>query len=159
MGVEFESVSEADTSRLARSLAAVVRADTVIGLVGDLGAGKTFLTRALAASLGVDPGEVSSPTFVLIHEYEGGHLPVFHFDAYRLSGPSAFEALGAADYWRAGGVCLVEWADRVADLLPDDAWWVRIEHAGEGRRRIVVELPAVEGAALARSLTEPGTTT
>jgi tRNA threonylcarbamoyladenosine biosynthesis protein TsaE len=159
MLVEFEADSEADTIRLASSLASLVRPSTVIGLIGDLGAGKTFLTRALAKSLGVDPAEVSSPTFVLIHEYEGTTLPVFHFDAYRLSGPSAFEALGVADYWTAGGVCLIEWADRVADLLPENAWWVRIVHAGEHRRRIAVELPEAEGATLARSLTGPNTAT
>ena len=90
---------------------------TVIGLIGPLGAGKTRLTRAIAEALGVDPGAIASPTFVLIHEYEG-RIPVYHFDAYRLGGPDDFEALGASDYWDGGGVCLVEWADLVRGPAP-----------------------------------------
>lgn len=149
----FESGSEADTARLARALATVVVPDSVIGLCGDLGAGKTLLTRALAGALGVDELAVSSPTFVLIHEYDGDNMPVFHFDAYRLRDAAAFEALGVADYWQAGGVCLVEWADRVAEHLPEDAWWIWMEHQGKSRRRIRVEVPAEEVAARLRDLT------
>lgn len=125
--------SEAETEQVGRALAGWVAPGTVIGLVGPLGAGKTRLVRAIAEALGVDPSAIASPTFVLIHEYEGD-LPVFHFDTYRLKSPEEFEALGASDYYDAGGLCLVEWADRVADLLPPDAWTVRIEPRGEQRR-------------------------
>jgi tRNA threonylcarbamoyladenosine biosynthesis protein TsaE len=131
---------ESDTDRLGRAVAAVAAAGTVIGLVGPLGAGKTRLTRAIAEALGVDPMAVSSPTFVLIHEYEG-RLPVYHFDAYRLGAPGPFEALGVADYWEAGGVCLVEWADLVAEVLPAAAWWVRIEPVGATARRVLIRTP------------------
>ncbi len=117
--------SETETERLGRQLARWVVPNTVIALVGPLGAGKTRLVRAIAEGLGVDPGAISSPTFVLIHEYEG-RLPVFHFDAYRLKNLAEFEALGALDYFHAGGACLVEWADRVRTLLPADAWWITI---------------------------------
>ena len=77
---------------------------------------------------------------MLIHEYEGS-IPVFHFDAYRLESPQAFEDLGVADYWSAGGICLVEWADRVLGLLPRDTWLVRIDPVDPTRRRVVIELP------------------
>jgi tRNA threonylcarbamoyladenosine biosynthesis protein TsaE len=133
--------SEAETDRLGRALADVVSPGTVIGLIGPLGAGKTRLTRAIAEALGVEPGVIASPTFVLIHEYEG-IIPVYHFDAYRLRGPDDFEALGASDYWDGGGVCLVEWADLVRDQLPRDAWIVTIVPTGPESRRVQVGFPA-----------------
>jgi tRNA threonylcarbamoyladenosine biosynthesis protein TsaE len=131
---------EAATDALGGALAGVIGPGCVVGLVGPLGAGKTRLVRAIAAALGVDPQAVSSPTFVLIHEYEG-RLPVFHFDAYRLASPAQFEALGVADYWDAGGVCLVEWADRVAELLPAGAWSVVAAIESPGRHRYTITLP------------------
>jgi tRNA threonylcarbamoyladenosine biosynthesis protein TsaE len=133
--------SEAETDRLGRALADAVTPGVVVGLIGPLGAGKTRLVRALAEALGVDPGAIASPTFVLIHEYEG-RIPVYHFDAYRLPDPDAFAALGAEEYWSAGGVCLVEWADRVAGLLPPDAWQIRIAPTGPGLRQITLQIPA-----------------
>lgn len=126
--------SEAETETLGRALAGLVAPGVVIALIGPLGAGKTRLTRAVAEALGVDPVVIASPTFVLIHEYEGA-LPVYHFDTYRLKDPGEFDALGAADYWDAGGVCIVEWADRVRERLPEDAWVVTIEPSGGSTRR------------------------
>ncbi len=139
-GIWVEVESEQETDRLGHALATLVRPGTVIGLVGPLGAGKTRFTRAMAEALGVEPEAIASPTFVLIHEYEG-RIPVYHFDAYRLPGPEEFEALGVSDYWDAGGVCLVEWADLVADRLPPDRWTVRIEPLGPARRRFHVDWP------------------
>jgi len=140
-GLEVELDGEAETERLGQALAQVIAPNVVIGLNGSLGAGKTRLVRAIAEALGVDPEAIASPTFVLIHEYDG-RIPVFHFDVYRLPSPSAFEDLGASDYWRAGGVCLVEWADRVRQLLPEDAWRIEIEAPDATRRRFRIELPA-----------------
>ena len=138
--LELELESEADTETLGRALADFAEPGLVVGLIGPLGAGKTRLARAIAEALGVDSTAIGSPTFVLIHEYEG-RLPVYHFDAYRLPSPRAFEDLGVADYWNAGGVCLVEWADRVLDLLPEGAWLIRIEPGGLSRRWVEIELP------------------
>ena len=132
--------SEEDTARLGQALAEVVEPSVVIGLVGPLGAGKTRLVRAIAEALGVDPGAISSPTFVLIHEYEG-RLPIYHFDAYRLKTPEAFQDLGVADYWGADGICLVEWADRVRALLPEDCWTITLEPTGPTSRTVRIELP------------------
>ncbi len=130
---------EWETDRVGRAIASVMVPNTTIGLVGPLGAGKTRLSRAIAEGLGVDPGAISSPTYVLIQEYEGD-LPIAHFDSYRLEGPEAFDALGPGDYWEAGGLCLVEWADRVADRLPRDAWWITIE-IDDPLRRLTIEIP------------------
>jgi tRNA threonylcarbamoyladenosine biosynthesis protein TsaE len=140
--------SEEDTERLGRALAEVVEAGIVIGLVGPLGAGKTRLVRAIAEAQGVDPAAISSPTFVLIHEYEG-RLPIYHFDAYRLNTPRAFEELGVADYWGGDGVCLVEWADRVRELLPDESWMITLEPTGPSMRVVRIEIPqAASGVAV-----------
>jgi tRNA threonylcarbamoyladenosine biosynthesis protein TsaE len=132
--------SETETQALAAAVAALVAPGTVIALVGPLGAGKTRFTRALAEALGVDPAAIASPTFMLIHEYDGC-IPVYHFDAYRLNDADEFDALGASDYWDAGGVCLVEWADRVADRLPAAAWTVRVEPTGPAARRFGFRWP------------------
>lgn len=137
--LEVSLDSEDETARLGRAIAEVVEAGTVIGLVGPLGAGKTRLTRAIAEALGVEPEAISSPTFVLIQEYDG-RLPVYHFDTYRLTSPSAFEDLGVADYWDAG-VSLVEWADRVGELLPPGRWTITLEPTGPTSRRARIELP------------------
>ena len=148
--LRIEIESEADTERLGRALAEVVRPGVVIGLVGTLGAGKTRLVRSLAETLGVDPGAIASPTFVLIHEYEG-RLPIYHFDAYRLAGVEEFEALGASDYWiEADGLCLIEWADLVAEVLPRETWWVRIDPNGPSGRLVQLESP--EAARLSQLL-------
>lgn len=146
-GLKVSVDSEAGTERLGQALAASAEPGTVIALVGTLGAGKTRLSRAIAQALGVDPAAVVSPTFVLIHEYEG-NLPVYHFDAYRLSGPEAFEGLGVAEYWDAGGVCLVEWADLVGSTLPSHAWQVAIRPSGPQSREVDITVPAQIAARL-----------
>jgi tRNA threonylcarbamoyladenosine biosynthesis protein TsaE len=149
----IEVASEADTERLGQALAEVVRPGQVIGLVGTLGAGKTRLVRAMAEALGVDPRAISSPTFVLIHEYEG-RMPIYHFDAYRLDGPDDFEALGASDYWLEGdGLCLIEWADLVQDRLPTGTWWVRIERTDSEGRLVRIEVQGASRAADAMKAT------
>ncbi len=152
--IEFEIESEAETDQFGRALAELVEPGQVVGLVGTLGAGKTRLVRALAEALGVDPGAIASPTFVLIHEYLG-RIPIYHFDAYRLNDPDAFDALGAADYWNEGlGVCLIEWADLVVDRLPPSTWWIRIELRGAVGRAIRFE--SSEADRLAAILDPPG---
>jgi tRNA threonylcarbamoyladenosine biosynthesis protein TsaE len=108
----------------------------VIALVGPLGAGKTHLVRAIATGLGIaNPGAVTSPTFVLIQEYPAARLPIFHFDAYRLSGPSEFLELGVYEYYEMRGVCLVEWADRIETALPDEHLRIEILPIDADRRQ------------------------
>ena len=110
----------------------------VVALVGQLGAGKTHLTRAVAEGLGIaNPAAVTSPTFTLVHEYPA-RLPIYHFDAYRLNGPNEFLDLGVNEYYEAGGVCLIEWADKVESALPAERLTIRITPVDEHRRRVEV---------------------
>src|SRR5262249_1516944 len=103
-----------------RRLGGLLFSRAVIALIGTLGAGKTYLVRAMAEGLGIpDRRVVSSPTFVLIQEYTG-RLPIYHFDAYRLHSAAEFFDLGSAEYFEGDGVCLVEWGDRVLTCLPPE---------------------------------------
>lgn len=136
----FHLANEAQTDRFGAAIAPILQPGVVIGLIGPLGAGKTRLARAVAVALEVPADHISSPTYVLIHEYLG-RLPVYHFDAYRLPDLEAFEALGAAEYLEGQGVCLIEWADRVLDALPDHAWILTLEPVGPDERRVVVDAP------------------
>jgi tRNA threonylcarbamoyladenosine biosynthesis protein TsaE len=126
------------TTALGRRLGALLYPGAVVALVGPLGAGKTHFVRAVVEGLGGDGRRVSSPTFALIHEYPA-RLPVYHFDAYRLPDEAAFADLGAAEYFEGDGVCLVEWADRVAGVLPAEHLRVTIAPTGETSRRFTIE--------------------
>jgi len=131
------SQSEDDTAALGRELAPTLSAGDVVLLYGDLGAGKTAFVRGLAGGLGVDRGEVSSPTFTLIQEYRGGRLALFHVDLYRIEDPREFDELGL-DEIAEDGVLAIEWAERLP-APPAHAMRISIEHAGEFERRIVME--------------------
>ncbi len=137
MRLERHLPTETATADLGRRLGRLLHPGMVVALIGPLGAGKTTLTRAIAEGLGVDPRQVASPTFALVHEYPG-RVPIYHFDVYRLPDLQAFLDLGAEDYFRGNGVCLVEWADRVEAALPKDCLRITLAHDGEGRK-IVVE--------------------
>ncbi len=126
--------SEDETATVARELAALVQAGDVILLSGNLGAGKTAFVRGLAAGLGIDPEEVSSPTFTLVHEYRGGRLTLYHADLYRLD-RVATEDLGLEEMGVADGVLAIEWPDRLSHALPG-ARAIEIEIVDEGTRRI-----------------------
>ena len=128
--------SEDETATVARELSANVRAGDVLLLSGNLGAGKTAFVRGLAAGLGIDPEEVSSPTFTLVHEYRGGRLTLYHADLYRLE-KVATEDLGLEEMGVIDGVLAIEWPDRLSHALPG-AREVQIEIVDENTRRITM---------------------
>jgi tRNA threonylcarbamoyladenosine biosynthesis protein TsaE len=134
----FLAASEEETLRLGKLLADVLPAGTVVALVGTLGAGKTRLVQAVAGALGVPREEVTSPTFVLMNEYVGGRLPVYHFDAYRLRDEDEFLELGPEEYFDGPGLTFVEWADRVENCLPTDFLRIEIEVTGDTQRRFTI---------------------
>ena len=129
----------AATEAFGRRLATLLFPGAVVALVGQLGAGKTHLVRAVAEGLGVaDSRVVTSPTFVLIQEY-AARLPIYHFDAYRLRGDAEFAELGAHEYFGGDGVCLIEWADRVPGCLPEEYLRATLEVTGETSRRLTLK--------------------
>ena len=128
--------SEAETAAVACELATTLRAGSVLLLSGNLGAGKTAFVRGLAAGLGVDPDEVSSPTFTLIHEYRGGRLTLYHVDLYRLE-RAATADLGLEELGVSDGVLAIEWPDRLSHGLPG-ATAVRIDIVDDETRAITI---------------------
>ena len=136
--MEFYSHNEAETEAIGARLAAALSPGAVVAYLGDLGMGKTVFTRGLAAGLGYK-GRVTSPTFAIENEYEGGRLPLFHFDMYRLNSADDLFDIGWEDYLARGGVCAVEWSENVADALPENTVRVRIDRDGDTGRRITIE--------------------
>jgi tRNA threonylcarbamoyladenosine biosynthesis protein TsaE len=135
----YDSNDESETNWFGTQLAQSLEPGTIVGLVGELGAGKTRIAQAVAVEMGVDRRAVSSPTFVLVHEYEG-RLPIFHLDMYRLKSIDEFWDLGAEEFLSHDGVCVIEWADRVADALPpQNVLWIQILILGENKRRFEIE--------------------
>lgn len=112
----LHSFSEAETEALGEELAKGLAPGSVVAFTGDLGAGKTAFTRGLARGLGITQ-PVTSPTFTIVNEYEGGRLPLFHFDLYRLSSSEELFDIGWEDYLARGGVCAVEWSEIAEDAL------------------------------------------
>ena len=111
---------------MGRRMGADAKPGQIYTLNGDLGAGKTIFTKGMAAGLGIEE-PVSSPTFTIVQEYSGGRLPLYHFDVYRIGDPEEMEEIGYDDYFFGEGVCLIEWAELIRELLPERVVSVSIE--------------------------------
>jgi len=130
--LELSSLEQ--TEAFGKILAEIAEPGDVITLAGPLGAGKTALTQAIARSLGVDPRiYVTSPTFSLMHEYQG-RLPLYHMDLYRLAGEDEIEALGLAEYFYGSGLTVVEWPERLGNLMPPERLHIELAISGEASR-------------------------
>ena len=148
--VETQSVD--GTLALGERIGRALLPGTVIALVGTLGSGKTHLVKGIARGNAAPAGvEVTSPTFVLINEYPG-RLRLYHIDVYRLRSPAELAALGFDEMTDAGGAVLVEWADRVSELLPDDHLHIEIEITGPASRRFTLDGSGSEAAGVLRTL-------
>ena len=135
----FESVSAEETEAIGRELARSLKAGDVVTLTGELGAGKTTLTKGIAKGLGID-GYVKSPSYTLINVYESGRLPLNHIDLYRIEGEIDLEGLGLEEYIYADGVSVIEWAERLSsDILPEEVIEVTISYIEGDSRRIEIE--------------------
>ena len=128
--MDYLTHNEAETEALGARLAAALSPGAVVAYRGDLGAGKTAFTRGLARGLGY-AGRVTSPTFTIVNEYEGGRLPLFHFDMYRLESAGDLFDIGWEDYLDRGGVCAVEWSEQVPEALPPGTVFVTLSRRDE----------------------------
>lgn len=141
--MRFITNSTAETRELGKRLAEKLEPGSVVAFTGDLGAGKTAFTGGLADGLGVSD-RVTSPTYTIVNEYEGGRLPLFHFDLYRLESADELFDIGWEDYLERGGVCAVEWSERAAEALESGTILVRIERGSEDNQRVIT----IEGVEL-----------
>ena len=137
--MEHLTHSAAETEALGCRLGCALTPGTVVAYRGGLGMGKTCFTRGLAAGLGIDPAEVSSPTFALVNEYRGGRLPLWHFDMYRVESFDALYSTGFFDYLDLGGVLALEWSENIDGALPEGTITITFERLGDESRSITIE--------------------
>ena len=137
--MEFKRIikikNEDDTRAFGLALAEEALPGTVYALIGDLGTGKTTLTKSIAEGLGI-ARHITSPTFTIVQEYREGRLPLFHFDVYRLRNAEDLFEIGADEYFYGHGVSVVEWADLVMEALPEDTKFICIDYAEEENGRV-----------------------
>lgn len=141
--MEFITRSPDETRALGGRLADALQGGEVIAFTGDLGAGKTAFVSGMACALGVDE-RVTSPTFTIVNEYEGGRLPLFHFDMYRLGSADELFHIGWEDYLARGGICAVEWSENVDEAIDEDAIRVAIVRGDDENSRVIT----IEGVEL-----------
>lgn len=160
----LETVSTEDTMALGRRLASLLAPGDVVALAGPLGAGKTYLVKGIVSGLGTaDSRYVRSPSFIIVSQYpcpaRGENCLVNHIDAYRLSGPQELQQLGTEELFSEDNIALVEWADKVMEVLPAGKLLIRLSHRGEHTRRFELEgwgekLGALAGELLGRWMVE-----
>ncbi|MDX1639863.1 MAG: tRNA (adenosine(37)-N6)-threonylcarbamoyltransferase complex ATPase subunit type 1 TsaE [Balneolaceae bacterium] len=134
MDTEKTTTSEEETRQLGLAYAEDLAAGDVVCLKGPLGAGKTQFVKGVAAYFGIDPADVLSPTYTLIHEYDG-RIPVYHFDCYRMEHPEEALEIGAEEYFYREGVSIIEWPEKICPFIPEHSRWIEIEPMGPQKRK------------------------
>ena len=145
MEKKIEIKGVADLERAAREFVKLMGDETVYAFYGEMGAGKTTFISALCRALGVDEDLANSPSFSIINEYRSDTTAelIYHFDCYRLQNEAEAEDIGVEDYFESGAVCLIEWPERILDLLPDDTVRVDIVEAADGKRTLTMTFPEI----------------
>ena len=138
MNKEFISESVEETKRIARHFARNLKPGDVVCLKGDLGAGKTHFVKGMAVAFGIDESEVQSPTFTLINEYLGSK-PLYHFDCYRIESVGEALEIGAEEYFYGDGVSVIEWPERIQEIIPPEAVWITITTLAPTKRKFVIQ--------------------
>ena len=134
--MKFISHSVNDTLRIGRQIAKQLKPSDIIVLFGDLGSGKTVLTKGIARGLGISVSNIISPSFVLLRQYTKGKLPLFHFDLYRLAKPKDIAGLGFEEYFYGQGVTVIEWAERLTCLMPKEYLKVELLFKNDTQRKL-----------------------
>lgn len=129
IGLRYSFASHDETIAFGKEMATFLSSNAILALSGDLGAGKTTFVQGLALGLGIEE-PVTSPTFVLLNNYQDR---LFHFDLYRLKNPSDFTSLGFEEYFQKGGICAIEWPDRISSLLPPETIYIDFSYIGKER--------------------------
>lgn len=132
---EYIFPNENEVAEFGRKLADDLKPGDIIALIGELGTGKTTLTKYIAEGLGITD-KVTSPTFTIVSEYHSGKLPLFHFDVYRLENPEDIFEAGIEEYFSRGGISVIEWADMIVEILPDDTKYIFMEYGKHEGERI-----------------------
>lgn len=152
--LQITTGSSVETEELGGSIGSLLQRGSFLALRGDLGGGKTCLTRGVVAALAPQSSAlVASPTYAIMNSYPGD-IPVYHFDFYRLSGDDDVAELGFEEYFYGDGVCVVEWSERLDELLPDDCLTLLFEYAGNDRRLITISGSGQKSAAIIKQLSE-----
>ncbi len=157
--VIFDMISKSpeETYQLGKIMGERLRAGDIVALTGELGSGKTVLTQGIASGLGVPAGyAVTSPTFTLINEYPGKKMSLYHLDVYRLTGSEDLFELGYEEYILGGGVMVIEWAEKIAEAIPDKALFVSFSYLDENERRLEISGCRDTIVSLKRTLKEGG---
>jgi len=151
--LELTSDGAQQTQQLGAVLAGLLRSGDVVCLEGSLGAGKTCLTQGIGRGLGIST-PITSPTFIIVHEYAlpGRQYRLFHVDLYRIEGSQEASATGLEDYFFGDGICVIEWADRVVDILPHDRLWIRLSYVSDSQRLLVFQGQGQRSAELLQGL-------
>ena len=138
--MEFEVNSISETTNIGEALGKLLNAGDIICLTGDLGTGKTHISKGIAEGLGINE-HITSPTFNIVNEYHSGRLTLYHFDVYRVNDPDEIEAIGFDEYIFGDGVSLIEWANYIEELIPEEYIHIKIEKLpdmGENFRKISI---------------------
>ena len=137
--MKYITKDEEGTLEVAGMLARTLRPGTVVALIGELGTGKTVFARGVARALGIGE-KVTSPSFTLIHEYHGS-IPLYHMDLFRMNSVEEMLNIGIEDYFSGDGICIIEWAEKMKELFPQDAVCVTLKHLGNTHREIDIDWP------------------